>query len=203
MSNFRRRLMCVQQHGGLPAGYQQVEYIESTGTQYIITDIIPNNSMGIYAKVSTDDVVNNSNIIGANGQGDSRFFVSIKEGTANYGWNKFFKTNLSVSPNVIYTIELNYYNSRVGVLNNEVAFTITDNLSSKATRPIYIFAVNWGGTANGNSIMKLYELKLTEGATIKHNFVPCYNINSGVIGLYDTVNDVFYTNAGSGEFLYG
>ena len=187
----------------LPNEYQQVEYIESTGTQYIITDIIPNNSMGIYAKVSTDDVVNNSNIIGANGQGDSRFFVSIKEETANYGWNNFFKTNLSVSPNVIYTIELNYYNSRVGVLNNEVAFTITDNLSSKATRPMYIFAVNWEGTTNGNSIMKLYELKLTEGATIKHNFVPCYNINSGVIGLYDTVNDQFYVNQGTGTFGYG
>lgn len=203
MSNFRRRLMCVQQHGGLPAGYQEVEYIESTGTQYIITDIIPNNSIGVYAKVSTNDVVNNSNIIGSKGTGDSRFFVGIKEETANYGWNNFFKTNLSVSPNVIYTIELNYYNSRVGVLNNEVGFTITNNLSSKATRPVYIFAVNWEGTPNGKSIMKLYELKLTEGATIKHNFVPCYNINSGVIGLYDTVNDVFYTNAGSGEFLYG
>ena len=27
--------MGVQQHGGLPAGYQEVEYIESTGTQWI------------------------------------------------------------------------------------------------------------------------------------------------------------------------
>ena len=187
----------------LPDEYEQVEYIESTGTQYIITDIIPNNSMGIYAKVSTDDAVNNSGIIGANGQGNSRFFVSIKEETASYGWNNFIKTNLSVSPNVIYTIELNYYNSRVGLLNNEVAFTITDNLSSYATRPMYIFAVNWEGTTNGNSITKLYELKLTEEATVKYNFVPCYNINSGVIGLYDTVNGQFYVNQGSGTFKKG
>ena len=35
----------------LPMGYQQVEYIESNGGQYITTSIIPNNTTGVYAKI--------------------------------------------------------------------------------------------------------------------------------------------------------
>ena len=31
----------MQQQGGLPAAYQQVEYIASTGTQYINTGVSP------------------------------------------------------------------------------------------------------------------------------------------------------------------
>lgn len=33
--------------------------------------------------------------------------------------------------------------------------------------------------------------------------VPCYRMADGVIGMYDTVNGVFYTNAGSGSFTRG
>jgi hypothetical protein len=35
------------------------------------------------------------------------------------------------------------------------------------------------------------------------DFVPCYRIADSVIGMYDVVNDVFYTNNGSGTFSKG
>lgn len=35
------------------------------------------------------------------------------------------------------------------------------------------------------------------------NFIPCYRKSDNVIGLYDLVNDVFYTNNGTGIFLKG
>ena len=35
----------------LPSGYQRVMYIESTGTQHILTNIIPDNTTGVYAKI--------------------------------------------------------------------------------------------------------------------------------------------------------
>lgn len=35
------------------------------------------------------------------------------------------------------------------------------------------------------------------------DFIPCYRKSDGVIGLYDLVNDVFYTNLGTGQFTKG
>lgn len=79
MSNFRRRLMGVQQHGGLPAGYQEVEYIESTGTQYIDTGIIGNSNIGIKAVCSLSEIYSYESknspgyFFGVCSDGDTRF----------------------------------------------------------------------------------------------------------------------------------
>lgn len=42
----------------------------------------------------------------------------------------------------------------------------------------------------------------TKGENLIHDFVPCKN-SSNEVGLYDTINKVFYSNAGSGSFVAG
>ena len=43
-------------------------------------------------------------------------------------------------------------------------------------------------------------LKLGSGNSLVRDYVPAKRLSDNVIGLYDKVNDVFYTNAGTGEF---
>ena len=50
---------------------------------------------------------------------------------------------------------------------------------------------------------RIYSLKFYDGSVIVRNFVPCYSISDGEAGLYDTVNGVFYSNQGTGEFIKG
>lgn len=50
--------------------------------------------------------------------------------------------------------------------------------------------------------MKLYYCKIWDNGSLVRNFVPCKN-TSGILGLYDIVNNVFYTNAGTGTFTAG
>jgi hypothetical protein len=40
------------------------------------------------------------------------------------------------------------------------------------------------------------------GIPVRH-FIPCYRKSDNKPGLYDTINNTFYTNAGSGEFILG
>ena len=46
-------------------------------------------------------------------------------------------------------------------------------------------------------------IKIYEQNVLVRNYIPCYRKADNVIGLYDKVNGVFYTNAGSGTFLKG
>lgn len=39
--------------------------------------------------------------------------------------------------------------------------------------------------------------------TLIRNFIPAMRKSDSVVGMYDLVNDVFYTNAGTGTFSYG
>ena len=48
--------------------------------------------------------------------------------------------------------------------------------------------------------MKLYYFKAWSSWTLVREMIPCYRKSDSVIWLYDIVNDVFYTNAGSGTF---
>ena len=100
----------------IPSEYQIVEYIESTGTQYILTDIIPNDTMGVYTKLLTKDTSSSDHVyIGATGSIiESRFFINNYGGKIVYGWND--ASNIYIMPDIILDqtneYELNYLNSR-------------------------------------------------------------------------------------------
>ena len=57
--------------------------------------------------------------------------------------------------------------------------------------------------ADYRMIGKIKRLEITLGSNIMYNFIPCYRISDGEIGMYDTMNNVFYTNQGTGEFIKG
>ena len=68
---------------------------------------------------------------------------------------------------------------------------------------MYIFGLNYNGTVQYFTKCKLYSMKLYEDSIIVRDFIPCYRKSDGEIGLYDLVNNVFYTNKGTGTFLKG
>lgn len=50
---------------------------------------------------------------------------------------------------------------------------------------------------------KIYSTKVYDDNILIRDLVPCYRKSDNVIGMFDLVNNVFYTNAGSGTFLKG
>ena len=76
--------------------------------------------------------------------------------------------------------------------------------SSISERNIGIFASIKGTTPNYSVGLRIYNCKFYEANDVLvRNFVPCYRKLDKVAGLYDIVNGVFYTNAGTGEFVVG
>lgn len=204
MSNFRRRLMCVQQHGGLPAGYQEVEYIESTGTQYINTMYYPNNLTDVECKFMFNQLSSNAvpSVFGVreSNNGVSQFLMSVSNG-ALFIVNGLNNTSVpSVRPlvNTEYVIRIT---PQAVYWNETKVLDMTSSVANCRNLSMFMFGRNtWSGLAN-QFYGKIYYLKIYEAGVLVRDFIPCKN-PSNVIGMYDTVNDVFYTNAGSGEFLY-
>ena len=186
----------------IPNEYQEVEYIESSGTQYILTDIMPNNNMGIYIKVASKDISSDCVYAGSSGN-SSRFYIANQSSKLYFGWNENTKTSLkpTISRNVIFTAELNYLNSKTNIYNDTIIENITSNLASN-TETIAIFAANYGGI-NYKAKIKLYELKISENKENTHDFIPCYRKSDNEMGLYDVHDGIFYTNLGSGTFEKG
>ena len=190
----------------VPGEYQEVEYIESTGTQYINTMIYPKSTTKvIYDFAYTGEYTESVQRCGWGSGGSQESFL--------WGVN----ANSFQS-----TVDSNWQWSETGVLfdNNRHTFilesgkqqfdgsiygTTTIGNTATGTQYLYFFAgdVEWNDTASYYCNQKLYAAQIYDGETLVRNFVPCYRISDNVIGLYDTVNNMFYTNQGEGTFEKG
>ena len=188
----------------IPGEYQEVEYIESDGSQYINTNIAPSDSTGIYAILSSNDVSTDSVYFGSRkGSGDTRFWIANKDRQVYYGWNSNTFRQETIYTDSINRISLNYLNDRKMIFNDEIVKKIDNTLSSSNNLPIYLFATNIDNDASYKSKLRLYELKISANSNIIHDYIPCYKKDDGEIGLYDTIDNTFYENQGTGAFNKG
>ena len=183
----------------LPSGYTQLEYIESTGTQYIDTGIATtNNNLGFMLEAmpltSADVYPMGSRAT----NGGTRFFGirSYSSNTFSYGWSDYLTAPASQSyVNVRTTMSLNWLNSKKVTIGNDSRNLATANIANG--RNITLFGVNgqllWTG--------RIYHAQISEGTGIVANLIPVMRNSDGKVGMYDTVTRQFFTNAGTGEFI--
>ena len=69
---------------------------------------------------------------------------------------------------------------------------------------IPVFIRNHEGSISASYFGDIYEFSiLDENGDYVIQLIPCYRKADNEAGMYDIVNDVFYTNAGSGSFIVG
>ncbi len=191
----------------LPREYQEVEYIESTGTQYINTGYVFTSEnikidFGCYFPYSTT----NMSLFGSNSP-------SYNLVPYSYG-NREFTHWVGSSSNILF-VQYEVGNNDVSYELNKSASTLKCTLNGNTTSatysgtaissfPIYIFGKNGGGSSQerGNGY-RLNYFKMYDNNLLVRNFIPCYRKSDNVIGLYDLVGKQFYTNAGTGTFVKG
>lgn len=188
----------------LPQEYQEVEYIESSGTQWIDTGIVPSLTMGMYVK---------SEFINSN-RCQFGCLTTITSSIARCHWGydglgyiyAYFGTETGSDIRMQTTsgiTEARIQNGIMTITQNEQSISRTNN-GYYPTNSIYLGAINFNGSANQNlSNSKIYIAKFYDNNTLVRNFIPCYRISDNTIGMYDLVNNEFYTNQGTGTFIKG
>lgn len=208
----------------LPQEYQQVEYVQSTGVQFILLnnyEFIPDDTTGvemIFSPSNADDLY----WFGASETSNLDTAMAIGSATTLYSrWNTLdaVSSRIACESFTTYVYRLNYMNDRhrmAKVFGSDEEH-YSDNINSvlyrsgSRTIKLGVFGGNVAGTPNYLKTGKLYGLKITRGQTIIGNFIPCYRIEDGVAGLYDlcgTLNDdtgtPFYPNVfGEPDFIVG
>lgn len=191
----------------LPEGFTQVEFIESSGTQYIDTDFTPNQDTRVLADVELKIEGSNYFMFGArqNSTGSSTAAATFGFNAYNTLYRMHYYNGYSGS-DFATTVLFDYkfhidFNKNVLTLDSQYTMTRT---YAQFTAPctMTIFAVNTAGTVGTFAKAKVYTFKIFDNGELVRDFVPVLNIE-GIAGLYDTVHGVFYPNKGSGAFTFG
>lgn len=201
--------------GPLSTDYQEVEYIESQGNQFINTEVIGKNSLEMQAKIMYTYITNDGGMLGAR-NGDIRIYpMHVFPSKFCIGYGSYYSSDLYVETNIIYNIYSSIYsNEQVLSVDGNTIMTKTISNEYNTNLSLYLFAINSNNTANYFSKFRLYKMKIYDNKKIVRNFVPCYCTTdvtdtsgklcpSGTIGLYDLVENKFFSNQGTGEFLKG
>lgn len=204
----KQYMMYAPKKGRLPSGFQEVEYIESTGTQVITIDFVE-NPLIVPLYVEIDEA--RTSFTGTDwelsdwihgGNNYCPFKVHKSKITIRYTSYADVKINtLSLNTRYVFNTYLSNGKQVIKKDGEEVVnLTQTGELSFKR---LNIFAYNESQSIGDFSYSKLYSFKLYKDDGYIFNLIPARRKLDGELGLYDLVNGVFYTNQGSGEFIAG
>lgn len=182
--------------GEFTYGHAFVEHIETSGTQYIDTGVVPDNNSRVvmdFAALAADD---HNRIFGCRTSSSTRMFMFIRHSKGmwrfGYGDNQtgdkygdtgrhtadINKNTLSIDGGLLYTLD-------------EAEFTAPCALALGA------LASNSGVQCG---YVRMYSCQIYDNGTLVRDFVPALTFG-GEYGMMDKLTGVFYGNAGAGAFI--
>lgn len=195
--------------------YKKVEYIESSGVQYIKTNYKPKSITQIIATFSFTNVSRTQQRVFGNDSGQDNssttnklsysFYINGSSKWAyayNNGGGNWYSTNVNVDTNK-HTLSYNV-DGKVKI-DNTYYESINGTATNESDNDLYIFTNNDQGVARSDSFafVRLYDFKIYENSTLIHDYTPCYHKSNGTIGLCDIVSKEFLGNVGTGTFVKG
>ena len=197
----------------LPAGYTQLEYIESTGTQRINTGLYMPNGWHIVADIEFTGFNSGANGIwgveGSSPEYRNDFSYQYNNNIAGWfvGYGGYFYGGSAIV-NTPYHVDVCNIrgNFSIKINGNTVSGTVgSSENANRDSREIPLFAI-LVGSAYYYSKMRVKTWKVyssSDNSNLVANYVPAKRNSDGVFGLYDLVSNTFLSNAGTGEFVAG
>ena len=177
-----------------------IEYLESTGTQYIDTGYCPNAQTVVNFRCST--TMNNKRVCGVRDSNAKNNFECIA-----YGGSLGFIFRVQTSSNITFPAQsdtiYDIMMSLTTITVNDTTKTSTRSSLSESF-PLVLFAgylADQSTKVSNFSNTKMYSFSISENNVLKKDFIPVRVGRTGY--LYDRVSDQLYGNSGTGNFVLG
>ena len=186
----------------LPNKYIELEYLESTGTQYIDTGIIPDANTGLKIEVMCSNTTDSYAAGLRDTTGNTRWTIGHDNNGFYYGYGNWGRGNDNISSNVKVSASLNFLNDKKFTVNNNgvettvslptLSFTPSNNIRLFGSSGVSASYAKWSG--------KIYSVKISQGQNIVMDLVP---VRVGLTGyMYDKISGQLFGNAGTNSFYY-
>lgn len=216
----------AQNSSSTPQTYTTLTYIESTGTQYIQTNITTANGMKVVSKFWGQ--CPNSTTGGTNGDGrvvlwtggnqynllqytsaGGRLYVGngsylrYRANNVGYTQGRYLKLLVNIDGGTAASASrFGYIEGTSDSVFNSTTFSSITGGSSSQTPSYGALCIFRSLSYTNPNPSKFYEMKITENNVVTHNLVPAMRDSDRAVGVLDQTTNTFYTNAGTGTFNY-
>lgn len=186
--------------------YTKLEYIESTGTQWIDTGYKPNNNTDIYMTAMPMSIASAdpSGFICGSSSPDHLNGLEI------YAYNSLVLCNYNgvserSSENIQAGTKLNiaFVDNAVNITSEDGVTYLNKQFSTsefESATTLRFCMLPRSTTYHG--MVKIYSCKIYENGILVKDYIPALN-SDGIAGLYEAINDIFYISEGFEDFVAG
>ena len=185
-----------------PADFTKVDWLESDGNQYIDTKILPQQNLQWNIKIGTNSGLDNFSVgWGSSGSAEACF---VTASNADYRYS-FSGNYTSHTVPIVKDENLHIFSLKNGSQKFDgVEYSTDDTLRNTATtgQTIVLFAANWeweSPSIIGQKCRIGYSEMLLNNVP-SQNLISVYHTATGILGMFDAVNNKFHMNAGTGNF---
>ena len=193
--------------------YTQLEYIESTGGQYIDSGFVITNQNFNLLRIEIDavlDVDGENTQWELNGTAGGSPYCGLgisNTGLLSYGAGDRIRTtsvSIATKKTERHLYVMDYKNKALYIDGEKIAnCSITDLTSKSFSKNFYLFASNSSNEAIYNKQIRKYSIKIYVNDELARNYIPVLRDVDGKVGMYDLVEKKFYVNFGTGSFIAG
>lgn len=191
----------------LPEGYSKVEYIESTGQEYIDTGVSATDFSGVEAVIEpqySSKPSSNVSFFGGRTEdpvGDGIVLYWSTGGNNGFSFGYDTETYYSkVDPVISGKITVTWQKNKLTIGTASHTFTESSFVSQHSIL-VFTYGKNGNAALNHLSKIRLYSFKMYSNDVTIKNFIPVKD-PEGNYGLWDLVDNKFYANAsGNGAFI--
>lgn len=193
-------------HGNLLPYDAEVEWLESTGTQYIDTGIVPNFNTEVKVKAIVNDWISSGVLVGSRTgtTNDGRFFVLAQSGTNSrtvMAGSSVDISNTTLPKNTLFEIVFNETSTHKVLLNGSLITTFSSGNTVSENNNLLVFATS-GYLGNLYPCKgKMCAMQIRQNGTLVRDYIMVRK--DGVGYFYDRVSGQLYGNAGSDSFGIG
>ena len=190
----------------LPPEYTQLEYLQSSGTQYINTGYVAqeNDVIEVDYELYNLSAIGDKFIIGAQpiqSLENAGFWVETYD--SHNAWYVRYGSPVSV--------HTDFYNSQTSgtfVVKKGAFFVngvqiLSPSFDTMSPNPLTIFGrIGRTGDIVG-AYVKISRVNIKEGNALIHQYIPARRNRDDALGMYDTVSREFFENVGTDDFIAG
>lgn len=182
--------------------YEELDYIESNGSQYIDTEYFPNSETRVILDIESDTNIGETHVFGSRtSTGSSDYYLMLIDSGLRWRSDYYNSKQTLASAPRSGKIHIDK-NKNVTTINNTYTVRSTYTSFHNNKYPLYIFAVNTGNSPSTFLKAKLLSCKIYDGNDLVRDYVPAKSPN-GDVGLYDKIYKKFYSDSNNGNFIAG
>lgn len=180
----------------------EIEYLESSGTQYIDTLFLPNNNTRVIATLCFITMSGWEVIFGTRRAADSQeYTLQSYNGTGGvricYG---SITNNRYINIGANKKVNIDFNKNKLTIGTNSITATAQTFV---ALRTLFLFALHESDNSASNRCYKgrIWTLKIYDNGVLVRDYIP---VRKGQVGyMYDKVSGQLFGNGGTGNFILG